>query len=57
MRVTAVSRALSALSIVPILLVPEAPKDAIPVSVIDAVLTVVAIVLLFAGTAGRRPAD
>ena len=52
--VVAISRALSALSLVPLFIVPEAPKDAIPVSVVSAVLAVVAIVLLFVGRAKRR---
>lgn len=51
--VAVVSRALSALSVVPILLVPEAPKEAIPMSVVVLALTLVAIVLLLVGLARR----
>ncbi|PZQ89716.1 MAG: hypothetical protein DI534_07945 [Leifsonia xyli] len=50
----AVSRALSALSVVPLFVAPEAPKEAIPLSVAVLALTVLAIALLFAGLAGRR---
>lgn len=49
----ALSRAVSALSIVPIAIVPEAPRDALPMSIVIAVLTVVAIVLLFVGRTRR----
>ena len=52
--VAAISRGVSALSIIPIVLVPDAPKDAIPLSVVVVVLTVVAIVLLLAGRPRRQ---
>jgi hypothetical protein len=52
--VVAISRALSALSLLPLLIVPEAPKEAIPMSVVVMVLSAVAIVLLFVGRAKRR---
>lgn len=50
----AASRAISALSLVPLLVVPEAPRDAVPMSIVLAVLAVVAIVLMMVGLA-RRP--
>jgi uncharacterized membrane protein (DUF2068 family) len=44
-----VARGISALSLVPILFVPDAPKNAIPLSVVATALAVVAIVMLIAG--------
>lgn len=44
-----VTRGLSALSLVPILALPDAPKGAIPLSVVGMVLAIVAIVMLIVG--------
>lgn len=49
-----VTRAIASLSVIPIVIVPDAPKDAIPMSIVTLVLTVVAIVLLIAGSRVRR---
>ena len=50
-----VTRFISALGVVPLLFVPAAPKDAVPMSVALLVLTVIAIVFLLVGLR-RRPA-
>lgn len=49
-----VTRALSALGATPVLFVPEAPKDAIPLTLVLLFLTVIAIVLLILGLRARR---
>lgn len=49
-----VTRALSALGAIPVLFVPEAPKDAIPLALVLLFLTVIAIVLLAVGLRARR---
>lgn len=52
--VAAVSRGLSALSILPILFAPEAPQEAIPLSIVAVALTVIAIAMMFVGLARAK---
>ncbi len=52
----AIARVLAALSVVPLLVIPEAPREAIPTSLVILVLTIVAVVLLFVGLGRRRAA-
>ncbi|WP_295781189.1 hypothetical protein [uncultured Microbacterium sp.] len=49
-----ITRAIASLSVIPIIVVPDAPKDAIPMTIVTLVLTVVAIALLLAGSRTRR---
>lgn len=52
--IAAVTRGLAALGAIPLLVVPEAPKDAIPMAIVSLVLTAVALVMLVVGLRSRH---